>query len=1037
GVTMRAEPRAKQVYFALPDRLVPAYYLELEATSGGDNEAYAYVVSAVDGSILYRSDLVAYDSYNYRVFADDEPARHYPPTDSPLADITPQAAPGDGGGPPVYAAPILVAQEGFNLFGDPWLPPNAPFTSGNNADAYADHDEGQPGGEQDNANPAGDPTAEPTAPGTFDYTSNPNAEPTSSPAQIKASVAQLFYTVNWLHDYYYDSGFDENAGVAQADNYGRAPDGDGDAMEAQAQDKFFAGARNNANMSTPADGAKPRMQMFAWGRFQNSGPELDGTHDNTIVGHEWGHYWHHRLVNCGGQQCSAMSEGWADFVALHMAVRDGDDLSGAFAAANYATSATKNASYFGIRRYPYSTDRNKNPLSFRHVATKNEVPIVGGPPINDDFVTENAAGEAVLVNNNSETHNAGEVWASILFDAYARLLAAHPFEVAQRRMADYVVGGMKLAPVEPTFTQQRDAILAYVYNADDVDFRRFVQAFAGRGMGAGAVSPPLSGGALVDPADPSSDASWDEAVEDSSDEGEIAFGAVELEEGVRSCDGDGVVDADETGQLAIRIDNTGMAEVDAAAVTVTTTTPGVTFANGGAATSAAIDPYGTLTVRVDATLAADVGAQAEIAFTVKAESGSSFTAAIDASLLRRTNYDEAEAKSKLDTVETELTPWTGGANEVSGSGGEPIWGRAPDLNAGAKINTVWHADDSGFQSDASIVTPDIVVAAAGAFTLTFNHRFSFETGPAEPEGPDVFWDGGVLEYAEVTGAGGELAWQDVTKLAGVNPGYTGKIGFPEAGNPLLDRDGYAGKSADFPALQARAVNFGTTLAGKTVRFRFRLGTDEAAGDYGWDIDNIAVTGATNLPFPLIVPDAGDCAGLPAVDAGADQDVAAGAAVALGATGTDPGGKALTYAWEQLEGPEVTLQGGDGAAPAFTAPRNYRPSTLVFRVKASNGGRGFAGDTVTVRVAGDPTVVTNDPVGSVGQCNPAAGSGGAAGGPGGSGAGGSNPGTAGSGGGGGDDDGCGCSTAGSNATRGAWLSALAAGLAFARRRRRRG
>ncbi|HEU4533537.1 MAG TPA: peptidase, partial [Polyangiaceae bacterium] len=83
GVRMRAEPRVKQVYFPLADRLVPAYYLELEATSGGDNEAYAYVVSAVDGSILYRSSLVAYDTFNYRVFADNDPSRHFPPTDSP------------------------------------------------------------------------------------------------------------------------------------------------------------------------------------------------------------------------------------------------------------------------------------------------------------------------------------------------------------------------------------------------------------------------------------------------------------------------------------------------------------------------------------------------------------------------------------------------------------------------------------------------------------------------------------------------------------------------------------------------------------------------------------------------------------------------------------------------------------------------------------------------------------------------------------------------------------------------------------------
>jgi large repetitive protein len=342
-------------------------------------------------------------------------------------------------------------------------------------------------------------------------------------------------------------------------------------------------------------------------------------------------------------------------------------------------------------------------------------------------------------------------------------------------------------------------------------------------------------------------------------------------------------------------------------------------------------------------------------------------------------------------------------------------------------------------SDASITTPDIVVPAGGKLTLTFNHRFSFETGPAEPGGPDVFWDGGVLEYAEVSGVGGDLVFQDVTKLAGANPGYGGKIGFAEAGNPLLDRDGFTGKSTGFPALQTTTVNFGTTLAGKTVRFRFRIGTDEASGDYGWDVDNIAVTGASNLPFPLIVPDAGDCTDVPTVDAGADQSVAASAAVTLGATGTDPGGKALTYAWEQVDGPEVALTGGDGAAPTFTAPKSYRSSTLVFRVKASNGGKGFGADTVTVNVAGDSSVVSGGMVGSVALCNPAAagaaGAGGSNGGA--SGAGGATAGGPNNPGGGDDDDGCGCSTVGSQPTRGAWLAAIAAGLAFARRRRRKG
>ena len=71
--------------------------------------------------------------------------------------------------------------------------------------------------------------------------------------QNKAAITQLFYMVNWLHDWYYDNGFDEAAGNAQANNYGRGPAaGDQDPVFAETND--FSGT-DNANMWTPADGS--------------------------------------------------------------------------------------------------------------------------------------------------------------------------------------------------------------------------------------------------------------------------------------------------------------------------------------------------------------------------------------------------------------------------------------------------------------------------------------------------------------------------------------------------------------------------------------------------------------------------------------------------------------------------------------------------------------------------------------------------------------------------------------------------------------
>jgi hypothetical protein len=100
-----------------------------------------------------------------------------------------------------------------------------------------------------------------------------------------------------------------------------------------------------------------------------AGPERDGDLDNTVVAHEWGHYLHHRLTDCGANMCGGMSEGWADFDSLMMMLREGDNRDGVFAIGPYALAdGTPNTAYFGIRRFPYSRDRTKNDLSLSGVA---------------------------------------------------------------------------------------------------------------------------------------------------------------------------------------------------------------------------------------------------------------------------------------------------------------------------------------------------------------------------------------------------------------------------------------------------------------------------------------------------------------------------------------------------------------------------------------------------------------------------------------------------------------------------------------------
>ena len=55
---------------------------------------------------------------------------------------------------------------------------------------------------------------------------------------------------------------------------------------------------------------------------------------------------------------------------------------------------------------------------------------------------------------------------------------------------------------------------------------------------------------------------------------------------------------------------------------------------------------------------------------------------------------------------------------------------------------------------------------------------------------------------------------------------------------------------------------GMAVAGEAVRIRFRIATDEAANDIGWQLDNLAFQGITNLPFPSFIPDESRCRGVP-------------------------------------------------------------------------------------------------------------------------------------------------------------------------------
>ncbi|TMQ70424.1 MAG: T9SS type A sorting domain-containing protein [Candidatus Eisenbacteria bacterium] len=937
-----AEPiRSKPVLFHLPDRLVPAYYLEVMTPT----EAVAYVVSDADGSILFRQDLMANDAYSYRVWADGTTL--HAPFDGPQGDSPsphPTGIP-DNFDPPFVAPALLTLQNGPISTNDPWLPPGTSVTNGNNVDAYADLV--SPDGLT-----AGDFRASTTAANTFDRTYDTAQPPYLNTTQQMAAITQLFYDNNFLHDWYYDSGFNEAAGNAQTSNYGRGGI-EGDNIRAEAED--YSGT-NNANMSTPADGGRPRMQMYVFNPLTrvrvNSpagiagdksagtatfGPQSflvtadvvvvndgvgtpsdgceaivnavagkialvdrsscaftaqvlnaqaagavgvivanttsgtvtmtgtgaitiptlmvsladgntiknsllsgavnvtllralarDGTIDNQIVAHEWMHYVSNRLVgNASGlsnQQGGGMGEGWSDFSALLLTVKPEDatvpsnpNFAGVYAMGSYAlqNSVTPtNAYYFGVRRYPYSTDFNKNPLTFRHIQNGTALPV--GPP-----VAFGASGT-----NNAEVHNTGEVWCNMLWECYASLIRDSgrlTFDQARDRMRDYIIAGLEATPDAPTILEARDALLAAAYASDPADFGLMCGAFARRGAGVGAIGPDRTSTTNVG------------VTESYVCGGDLTFVSAALNDDAHSCDADGYLDEGEIGHLTVTLKNTGNSTLTATTGSVSSTNPSVVFWGSNTLTFPASNPFGTTTASVYVTSSGAAGIQVQDFQIQYNDPGLVVPGPRNAAYSTRGNVDEVPSVN--ESVEARVPPWTMSA--AVPATGQP-WVRQEVTPTSHRF----HGPDPGEISDQSLISPALVVGG-GPFSFTFQHAYSFETSGG------TFWDGGVIEISDNGGA----SWTDIG--ASVSPGYGGTI-TTISGNPLGGRSGFVGASPGYPGLGLATVNLGTTYAGKTVMVRFRIGSDEAVSDGGWFIDDLQFTGLLNQPFLSVVVDPGPC-----------------------------------------------------------------------------------------------------------------------------------------------------------------------------------
>jgi extracellular elastinolytic metalloproteinase len=412
-------------------RLVWNFQLE----SGDGRHLWDLTVDAESARVWTRIDWVAegLGDARYKIYA--------PPVESP--NHTTPSPPADGRA----------------IRDNPWDPTASPFgwhdtngvagadltfTAGNNAHACTDVD----GSNTCDANSAPDGGDE------LDF-QFPIALLSPPAVYGPATVTNVFYWTNYLHDLFYLYGFDEAAGNFQQNNYGRGGEGS-DYVRAEVRN---AGCSNSSFFTTPADGVNPRMELCLG---TAPSPDVDGGLDNGMITHEYSHGVSRRLT---GVSCLAndeqMGEGWGDFFALAVTARAGDSAAQSRGFGTYLFGQPSSGP--GIRPAPYTTSLAVNGFTYA------DLPGLSIP------------------------HGVGFLWASMLWDLYWRLVEEdgfnpdlfEPHTTGGNNLAlQLVVGGLALQPCSPGFVDARSAILAADVALTGGDNEcRIWESFAQRGLG--------------------------------------------------------------------------------------------------------------------------------------------------------------------------------------------------------------------------------------------------------------------------------------------------------------------------------------------------------------------------------------------------------------------------------------------------------------------------------------------------------------------------------------------------------------------------
>ncbi len=769
--------------------------------------AYYVIVDAETGKMLWRKNITEDQSQpaTFNVYANPGAMINVAYSPFPLSPGSPNPTLGVQGAAISRTNVTLVGNEApFTFNNKGWISDGETRTRGNAVEAGIDRDntdgidlQGFATGTQNrnfvypyspgdpNANAAGDA---------------PNPSPQTYPINTfqNGVVTQLFYISNRFHDEVYRLGFNEAARNFQTDNFGRGGAAS-DSVSAEAQD---SSGSNNANFSTPADGNRGKMQMYLWDAPE---PDFDGDLDAGIVIHELTHGLSSRLHgNSSGlttNMARGMGEGWSDFYALSLLSAPTDPIDGIYTIGGYATYLGKpnylSNNYYGIRRFPKavmaSTGENgkpHSPLTFRHLNANCNAEI--GTPAAIGTISaypRGAYGSATC----DEVHVAGEIWTSALWEVRAKFVARLGWEIGNRKALQIVTDGMKLAPVNPTFLQERDAIIAAAQASGtpgeaEANVADAWEGFRIRGMGFSARVDSISPANVVEAFDlPNVVQTPDFTITDAG-----------------GGNNNGFAEPNETVVLSIPLANsTGRTAIGTT----------VQIAGGNSVSYGDIANNQTVTKTISFTVPANQGCGTVLTLTLNINS--SLGARTETRLLI-IGQPIVGSTENFDNQNVPNLPanWTsaqtgGGVNWTAKTG-------ISDTNPNSAFTP-----NTAAAGGANLESPAYNIASSAA-VLKFRNNYNTEKS----------WDGGVLEISV-----GGAAFQDILDAGGtfLENGYNGALGANS--NPLDGRAAWTGNSNGYVTTR---VLIPASAKGKTVKFKWRFGEDTNTAVVGWNIDGVEI-----------------------------------------------------------------------------------------------------------------------------------------------------------------------------------------------------